>query len=299
MFEAAVIAAQAPPTSPGYFRYGDPDGANFLKLEVPEPSPSLRHYTHFARMAFLRATLRPEKAVETCEMLMALSDSLATDPFPASQFTRARVFNFAIWPVIQQMLRAGRIEEARRLIAGRLLSIDVRDWILLAMRGERAIGIEFFEGFVSGKRDILNIFENTPDLSTRLGCLTSYPGIPWIKRDYAAYLALEREKLDSLGSGYSEWLTRGRKRVIEVRIQKCPLLNVIAGTSAFETLCEMDANARIARLALGLDEDGAPDPYLGQPLHVRQEGQMRMIWSVGRNGKDDGGSLDDIVWRVP
>ena len=46
---------------------------------------------------------------------------------------------------------------------------------------------------------------------------------------------------------------------------------------------------------LGLPAETTTDPFNGEPLHVKKLPQGWLVYSVGRNFKDDGGKLDDSV----
>jgi hypothetical protein len=44
---------------------------------------------------------------------------------------------------------------------------------------------------------------------------------------------------------------------------------------------------------LGLPAEAITDPYTGEPLHVKKTPQGWLVYSVGPNGEDDGGKLDN------
>jgi hypothetical protein len=44
---------------------------------------------------------------------------------------------------------------------------------------------------------------------------------------------------------------------------------------------------------LGLPVEATTDPFNGEPLHVKRTPQGWLVYSVGKNLRDDGGKLDD------
>lgn len=86
--------------------------------------------------------------------------------------------------------------------------------------------------------------------------------------------------------------------------------------SSFLGALEAEADAALARAAIaaraeskraGRWPDAVPgiDPFTGGPLHARADGDALVLWSVGRDLRDDGGVATsapgrslDVVWRV-
>jgi hypothetical protein len=59
---------------------------------------------------------------------------------------------------------------------------------------------------------------------------------------------------------------------------------------------ELDGGDAVPKLEeLGLPPETTLDPFNGEPLHVKKLPEGWLVYSVGENGKDDGGKWDDMV----
>ena len=54
------------------------------------------------------------------------------------------------------------------------------------------------------------------------------------------------------------------------------------------------ATRDVAIDSLGLPQDVTVDPYNGKPLTVRNTDKGWLVYSIGKDRKDDGGKLDDL-----
>jgi hypothetical protein len=87
--------------------------------------------------------------------------------------------------------------------------------------------------------------------------------------------------LRSLGATFSS-VARVRADIRALRVLNAMQTHVLAGSNEIPKLSE-----------LGLPANTTTDPFNGQPLHVKKTAQGWLIYSVGRNLRDDGGKLDD------
>jgi hypothetical protein len=288
MFEAAERAAAA---------QGFPPAFN-TEQGVPRTPDTLRHYSHFVDLVLLKVALKPETAAPSCRSLLALADRLDSDPFPASQMVKAIIYNRGVFRLAQILLRSGRKEEVQALLLDRLRHLDGRSSMELALRGERALGAEFFDSLIIGRTSGAKILL-TPDAMDRFNCFLAYPGAPWIKREFAEYLALERTRLELPVDGFSSWMKELRRQTQDSRGRSMPLLAIIVAYPPIEELCTLEANLRIAKYVLRPESELPQDPWGTEKIHFRNEGALRILWSVGLNGRDDQALGDDIPWRVP
>jgi len=184
-----------------------------------------------------------------------------------------------------------------RWLEAELDSIRPRARLAVACVGERAFGNSAYEKMrggaaPSGVRGIV--------LPTTLT----------ISYDQAAFLRSWRERIARLGDVAHERGPEPRFGAIEAKL--APVARAITGSSEniLALADELEARLLLARAALLAFRTDAQklldfvaktsDPYDGRPIRVGfSENGITTLWSVGRDGSDDGG-LDetrDIVWR--
>ena len=61
--------------------------------------------------------------------------------------------------------------------------------------------------------------------------------------------------------------------------------------SAFQQSATEGGDKELDLDRLGLDKKFTTDPYTGKPLLTKQTPQGWVVYSVGRNGKDDSGAI--------
>ena len=288
MFEEAERAASGTVFPPAFS----------VEKGVPQSPETLRRYSHFTNLVLLKMALEPGTGARLCRLLLALGDRLDSDPFPFSQKVKADIYNRGVFPLAQILLRSGRKDEVQSLLLDRLRGLDGRWSMDLALHGERALGAEFFEGLITGKMSVADVLLN-PGPMDRFRCFLSYPGVPWIKRDYAEYLALERTRLELPLQDFSSWVKNQRRRTQDARRGAMPLLAIELANLRVEELCTLEANLRMARYVLGIQSELPRDPWGTNMIQTRKEGILQVFWSIGPDGRDDQALGDDIVWRVP
>jgi len=288
MFEEAERAASGPAFPPAFS----------VEKGVPQSPETLRRYSQFTNLVLLKMALEPGTGSSLGRLLVTLADRLESDPFPISQKVKADIYNRGVFPLVQILLRSGRQDEVQSLLLDRLRRMDGRLSMELALRGQRALGTEFFDCLVTGKTSVADILLN-PGTMDRFRCFLSYPGVPWIKREYAEYLALERTRLELPLEDFSSWMKNQRRSTQDARRGAMPLLAIQLEYPRIEELCTLEANLRMARYVLGLELELPHDPWGTDKIRSQKEGDLRILWSIGPNGHDDQALGDDIIWRVP
>ena len=207
-----------------------------------------------------------------------------------------------------------------------------------AFLGERACGIGIFDdlrrGLVSvGETGLVSTGEESKERKSPVSLF--YPGLflyllrPWFDADEAAYLRLLGEWIRLAEKPYEQ--SRGEIKALEAEFRSLSKLNTLTqlllpALSAVKVKATM-ARARLdlARLAilaseyredrghyperledlLGKELAAVPvDPFSGGPYRYVRRGGIRLIYSIGRNGVDDGGKPGellpdgDIVWTL-
>jgi hypothetical protein len=149
-----------------------------------------------------------------------------------------------------------------------------------ALRTERAIGIESFRALPSLLGGLKSSWSNYMEIMAQqiaLGARSQYElteiqpvAAKGITKTVAPALVAAREAMNR---------TRATLRCLRI-------LNRIRAQKISQESFQIDA--------LGLPQAITIDPYNGRPLTIRGTTEGWIIYSVGKDGKDDGGKLDDL-----
>jgi len=259
-----------------------------------------------------------------------LADAHQSEPILISQLVRMAVINLSCGTVQRLCEIAPPGPQQRERIETILRTRDDVTPLIHAADGERMI---FGEWLFSRSKDEFHkampeLGFNDSDKSPFMRWLTvkRLTFKPLFLADHAEYVEIMHAYAQSLERPYSPAPPEhyGRHRLTEMLV---PALGRI------RTLhCQMAAQTRITRAGLALLQyrtahgafpatldalnlDGLSDPFIQGPLHYRTEGEGFIIYSVGEDQKDDGGTLrperrdsdprkqrdkgSDIVWRFP
>jgi len=199
-----------------------------------------------------------------------------------------------------------------RRFLNELNRLDHHGHLLLALKGERAIGVRIFEeyGFDRGVEQALD--EETPP--PRAGLLDALRR-PLTKFDEAQYLRCMAEVIETASWGPDEAFARRwdlTKKAIDLSGWARGARNMgYAAASALTSGTRSDVNLQLARTAMILKlwrrQHGAypefleelvpgvlktvpPDIYSGQSLVYRRVGDGFLLYSVGRDEEDNDGN---------
>lgn len=262
---------------------------------------------------------RPNTAVDAVLAILAVARSLEQEPILVSQLVRMAVASVA-YDRIQWLLSADILddEQLARLDAA-LSADDYQQPFIRALIGERAIGLRTFaDPTALGKDYALLRFA------------------PFPAADEAFYLEVMAELIaaaEKTGSSRLEAVQQAELRIKQVagttggRVRHPLTLLVLPSLTAFaESTSRREAQRDVTRLAIAIErfrqkhgqlpaklDELVPefisvlpdDPCNGKPLHYRISATEYLVYSVGTNGADDGGSDQpperpaDIVVRVP
>lgn len=281
--------------------------------ELPHLS-RLRHlgWLFFAgfRLALHRS---PDWAAKNIEHLLALSETLKDEPILISQLVRATLFGF-FTKALQKAEAEGPVlsGDARRDLIRKLGQCKVLEPAIRALMRDRAMFAtsEFFEDPWYGRWLPATVLAGRARYIATLTGLIDAAG-----RSEAEFGRVAREGIPDFGSGYPGMLIDGIDwdRAHE---SDCHATLHLLRFAALRDL------ARLA-LALGLHKserggypdaleelagyfpEGLPaDPFTGKPFVYKRTDEGFLIYSLGADGKDDGGkpaktaaSFGDVVWR--
>lgn len=204
--------------------------------------------------------------------------------------------------LVTQLVRASMIVEAMGLIEGQPMSraqedrfvaqfdlVDLRQGLLRALQADRAMIIQLYHDLLSGHAPGMGIPNHFSWLPLR----------PLVRDQFAAYLDAMNELVDLGGRDYA--VARDRMRELEEQLRGLATAGtfVASVSRSAQALAMAQARLDLGRMAVEIRRSGTPvtrvDPFSGVPYGVRDG----LAWSVGEDGKDDGGQVGlDVVWRI-
>ncbi len=300
------------------------DYANGLQM-----NPFLSDLRGLARVLGARARFDAESgrvasAWGLAQSQLKFADALRQEPVFVSQLVRLATIRLSC-ETIQELCRCAPPDRQQsRALTGLLQSMDDNHPLVLAADGERLLIGEWL--FNMPKRQLHEALRKE-------GLTEGYmPGLfdwaifhrvtfrPSFLADHAAYLEYMDESVRIFQSPYSH---EDRKELATGKYRLSSIL-MPAVWRIKEIHLETAARMRITQSGLALVEhkqvhgafpptldalglQGLVDPFIDQPLRYRADGDGFVVYSVGKDLKDNGGSAKqpkqttdfDIVWQFP
>ncbi len=292
-------------------------------------NPFLSDLRGLARVLGARARLEAESrriasAWELAQSQLKFADALRQEPVFISQLVRLAIVRLSC-ETIQELCRSEPPDRQQsETLLSLLQAMDDNDPLVLAADGERLLIGEWLfnmpkrqlhealrkEGLTEGYRPDLFDWAIFHRVTFR----------PSFLADHAAYLKHTYESVRIFQSPYSH---EDRKEPETGRYRLSSIL-MFAVWRIKEIHLETAARMRITRSGLALLEhkqvhgtfpptldalglEGLADPFVDQPLRYRADGDGFVVYSVGQDLKDNGGSARqpkqttdfDIVWQFP
>jgi hypothetical protein len=244
------------------------------------------------RVRLLLAEGKPEEALETCLVMLRLSNLFAQSPALVGQLVAIALRNVA-FEATSRVLQVNELSPAaRQKLEGELARQNIRSAYRDSFRTERAFG--------------LSHFEDSKFLAT-------YSALPVGKSEKLAYL----DVMDALIK-YAGQPSRAKAEMQRILDRAGPLTQALApaiqATNEAVTrneaylrclrvlnalLAREEGEAKNAQLSdLGLPAEATTDPFNGKSLNLKYTDEGWIIYSVGKNLKDDGGLLDEDLTDV-
>lgn len=292
-------------------------------------NPFLSDLRGLARVLGARARLEAESgrvasAWELAESQLKFADALRQEPVFISQLVRLATIRLSC-ETIQDLCRSGPPERQQ---SGTLISLlqttDDNHPLVLAADGERLLIGEWL--FNMPKRQLHEALRKEVFTESYLPGLFDWAIFhritfrPSFLSDHAAYLKGMHETVRILQSPYSH---EDRKELVTGKYRLSSIL-MPAVWRVKEIHLETAARMRITRSGLALLQhkqvrgafpptldalglEGLADPFVDQPLRYRADGDSFVVYSVGEDLKDNGGTAKqpkqttdfDIVWQFP
>jgi hypothetical protein len=302
-----------------------------LSLEAPGME-DLRHLICVlcTKVHFEAEAGRPQKAWDMIPTLLRFADGPRNEPSVGSQFTRTAMINYSCGTIQTLCETAPPDDENYSKIDGLLASMDSVAPLVRAVDAERLLLGEWL--FNLPDDELFEMLRKNP-----WGMKDTEPGLPYrltfrlmtfrprFIADHAAYLQIMGKSTRLLQSPYVPRESQEYKEIERLtghNFVSDKLAPMVWGIQWF--YCRTTAAVRMTRAGLtllrykqahgtwppsldALDLKNVTDPFTGQPLYYRAEGEGFLVYSVGEDQKDNGGIAEpverrgghDMVWRFP
>ncbi len=260
---------------------------------------SSKHRTPYrvlrARSTLLLAQGRTDEALATQVLLLRLTRHWRKEPLIMG-FLVTAVCESVAMEGVNQVLQAGPVSpSARRALDAELALHDSLEGLRWALRSERAYSLSAVREFPGSGFWLTRGFAN--DLTS--GFLRLYDRhLEDASRPYARVISAKGAASRPAGGPYGALITLLEPALATARE---PAEQVRAMSRSLRLLNALQVRVppggdRVPDLAaLGLPAGATIDPFNGKPLIVKGRPEGWMVYSVGRDGVDDGGKLD---WRT-
>lgn len=242
--------------------------------------------------AVLLAEQKPQQALEVCHTMLRLHRLFAGDPLLLNYLVSSAIYSLVTTESLNQVLRAGTFSaEDHARLEETLSADDLAANFRNALVTERAYSLEAFDE-MRGLRALL--------LMSRM---------PWFTNDNLAMADLFDTVADSTSRPYDEKLRAELENYQDggtFTVLTLPAMSASRATFArqlaaqrtarvLNRLVELDPGGEknLALDQLNLPADVLIDPYDGQPLRHKYTPNGWLVYSVGKNLQDDGGTLVD------
>ena len=238
---------------------------------------------------------KQDEAVQNAVAILRISRKVQSEPFVISYlvvcFVRAIGIDSA-----NRVLRSGPIsQQARAALDAELQAMNADASFERCLKTERAFGLEMFRGIVRDNVAFPNRAYFNDEQCHHIDMIGAF--LPLISKPYAEARP-EFEKF--LKGNKSSWRHivaslngPALQKVHEAHLRTLAHVRCLRVLNALQEKAPM-ADAGTVKLAdLGVPADATGDPYNGLPLLVRKSGGDWIVYCVGTNLIDDGGSLDD------
>ncbi len=313
-------------------RLGEPVYQVDLSKGYSTELPHLAPLRAMARLLQMEAAFRAQSgdidgAMENFRAILGLSDPLIEEPIVISQLVRIAMVT-VMYNGLGSSLSPGQLDprDARAFVQ-ELAGMHDREAVANALITEAAFGMAAMEDMRNRGSALMPELAGDSNLSNMLGFVYETPiGDVLLSADrqsYAEYVerltraanapyyevqgelsAIEAEVDDeSIFSLCTQMLVPALTRVQLAQARGEAMIDLTRIGLTLEA-CHAETGAYPANLnAVGTDLGGAVpvDPFTGQGYVYLPQGDAFILYSLGENGRDDGGRHDfregDIVWR--
>ena len=250
---------------------------------------------------------RVDEALDLLADTVAVGDLIGAEPIVSAQVWRQASYDTAMFSV-QQLLSGHQLSRDRLdKLEGMLDDTYQRPVFAAAVANEARFGIGFFDEIRNGTvGSILRPFVNMNEVSyvENMTALAEVAGQPY----YECASRIDGMRHLSQNLPFTQPVSRSLLRITQPGL----IRNI-------EDQARVDARIDLARIAIALEREyqatGAypsnlesiagqfggelpRDPFTGEPFHYRLESYGFVLYSVGNNQTDEGGTQDgpDVAW---
>jgi len=316
------------------------DNSNALEVITPPPLDDLRKLASIL-MARAKSAVKAGNSAVAWNLILTqlrFADSLRSDPMSATQFARLTLANWAARMTQQLCETAPPEPQCARAIGELLKRQEDVDPLIRSVDGERLLLGEWFFGLPREELDKIlwkNQGDNkiTPQAVLRVSHRLSFAMIafkPRLIADHAAYLRVMRKRIQVLRAPYqsreeiSKFMQQSHWDILTDRLTwwsghdkwfyTGALANYRMTRAGLALLQYRQAHGAFPEALDALRVEGLIDPFIDEPLRYRAEGDGFIVYSVGEDRKDNGGTPMppwdsnnrrrrnieyDVLWRFP
>lgn len=271
----------------------DPD--KFIDKVLPQVS-SFRSFMRIlrARGMWQLAQGRRDDAMASSILSLRLGRQFGREPVMIVGHLIAIACRGYPFDVANRVLQDGPVSAAsHEALEAELLLHDVTAAYVTSLKTERAFGMESYEMIPSRNNWFVRIWD----------------------KDESTYLEIMDGYIAAAGQTYRDFLSTRSSLDAQLRSPRAPLaqLTLPAIQSVYEATVRTEAQIRCLRVLnvlvardgeaepgevdpakLGLPKDVTVDPYNGKHLVVKRVSGGWLVYSVGKNMKDDGGKFENV-----
>jgi hypothetical protein len=198
---------------------------------------------------------------------------------------------------VNQALRSGPVStEVRAALDAELARADDPQSFIKALVTERAVALEAMGPMNSQVPPLVVAWLGWPVKQQYMGAYDLLDVViveaqqPWQQFRRATVSG----NLNSAPRGtLGELLWPGLRAGVEARTRDLAQIRALRILNSLQRFGEAQGREASGLAELGLPGEAIVDPYSGQPILLKRTGGGWIVYSVGQNGRDDGGTLDD------
>ncbi|OHB79702.1 MAG: hypothetical protein A2Z25_03115 [Planctomycetes bacterium RBG_16_55_9] len=273
---------------------------------------------------------RLDEAWNMARTQLRLADATLNEPILIGQVVRIALIRFSLRTMREICEIAPPNEQQYRSLREDLAGLDDVGPLVRSIDGERLLFGEWAFNLPKDELHKINAVNERPD---------HMPGLirwfvtfrlrfkPWFLADHAAYMRFMQKSMEFIERPYSEDRANNMEEDLNETHHLMTRMFIPAIPRVKVIYCEMAAELRITRAGLALlqykqahsDPSQCPDtleglqlgdindPFSQEPLSYKPQGGGFILYSVGPDQKDNGGSPKqekqeedwDIVWQFP
>jgi len=229
-----------------------------------------------------------DEALLTCIDALQYGRHLENEPFTVGYLMSLAVRGAAL-DKINQILVEGSVSAASHtLLADELARNDDMQGFVRCLKAERVLGIANFREMFPGKLPLWYARNWESEYLDIMATELAMGASP--KHMITNDLASQRSQVAASGA-LPRLVYPARQAAREALDRVRSSGRCLFVLSAFQQTVTEGGDEELDLDGLGLDSKFTTDPYTGKPLLTKRTPQGWVVYSVGRNGKDDGGAI--------